>query len=180
MHAATCMQGEGDIQAFDVHEGRLERVKEAADAHGVAEMVRTEVADLKAVADQPSPPQADRVLIDVPCTGLGVLSKRADLRWQREPDDLQELMALQDDLLDAAATLVRPGGVLVYSTCSIEPEENEERIEAFLDRQDNFAVESAEGRVPDEVVSPEGFLATLPHRHRVDGAFGARLRREDT
>lgn len=177
MHAATCMQGEGEIHAFDIHEGRMERVTEAADAHGVAEMVKTEPADLTEVAERPEPPQADRVLIDVPCTGLGVLSKRADLRWQRDPDDLQELLALQDDLFDAAANLVRPGGVLVYSTCSIEPEENGQRVEAFLGRHDDFTIESAEGRVPDEVVSEDGFLATLPHRHRVDGAFAARLRR---
>jgi 16S rRNA (cytosine967-C5)-methyltransferase len=113
----------------------------------------------------------------VPCSGLGVLAKRADLRWQRAPEDLDELRALQDALLDAAARLVEPGGLLVYSTCTIEPEENEDRIDAFLDRHADFTLESAEGYVPDDVVSASGFLTTLPHRHRTDGAFGARLRR---
>lgn len=176
IHAATRMQREGAILAVDVHENRLQRVDEAAAAHGVAQLVRTEAADLRAVADRSNSPRADRVLLDVPCTGLGVLAKRADLRWQRSPEDLEEMAALQDELLDAAARLVRPGGLLVYSTCTLEPEENEQRVEAFLAHHDDFTFESAVGHVPDEVVTENGFLATLPHRHRMDGAFAARLR----
>jgi 16S rRNA (cytosine967-C5)-methyltransferase len=177
MAIAARMQGEGTILAVDTNEDRLGLVAEAAATHGVAEMVTTEAADLREVADRDDPPRADRVLLDVPCSGLGVLAKRADLRWQREPDDIQELMALQDELLDAAATLVAPDGLLLYSTCTIEPEENEDRIAAFLDRHDDFSLESAEGHVPDEVVTDDGFLTTLPHRHRTDGAFAVRLRR---
>ena len=84
---------------------------------------------------------------------------------------------LQDQLFDAVARLVRPGGLLVYSTCTIEPEENEQRVEAFLERHEAFRLEPAEGFVPEAVVTPEGYLATLPHRHQIDGVFGARLRR---
>lgn len=180
MHAAARMDGEGTIYAVDRNGQRLERVEDAAATHGVADLIRAETADLGAWADRPDPPQADRVLVDVPCTGLGVLAKRADLRWRRTPDDLDEMAALQDELLDAAATLVRPGGLLVYSTCSIEPEENEDRVDAFLSRRDDFTVESAAEHVPDEMVSDAGFLATLPHRHRMDGAFAVRLRRMDS
>jgi 16S rRNA (cytosine967-C5)-methyltransferase len=171
------MEGEGTIYAVDRNAQRLERVEEAAETHGVVDVVHTETADLRSWADRPDPLQADRVLVDVPCTGLGVLAKRADLRWRRSPEDLEEMLALQDDLLDAAASLVRPGGLLVYSTCSIEPEENEQRIDAFLARHVEFTLESADGHVPDEMVSESGFLATLPQEHRMDGAFGARLRR---
>jgi 16S rRNA (cytosine967-C5)-methyltransferase len=173
---AVDMEGQGRIHAIDAHEGRLGQVQDGAAAHGVADLVKTEAADLRAVADRSDPPQADRVLLDVPCSGLGVLGKRADLRWQRDPGDLEELLELQDDLLDAAARLVRPGGRLVYSTCTIAPEENEQRIDRFLARHVDFTVESAEGHVPDEMVSPSGFLTTRPHRHRMDGAFAARLR----
>lgn len=176
MAAAARMQGEGRLLAFDANEGRIQTVAEAAITHGVDDMVETEAAELQAVADRDNPPQADRVLLDVPCSGLGVLAKRADLRWQRDLEDLGDLTALQDDLLDAGAQLVRPGGLLLYSTCTIEPEENEDRIEAFLDRHDDFELESANGYVPDEVVSDAGYLVTLPHRHRTDGAFAARLR----
>ncbi len=173
---AAAMEGTGRIRAIDSHEGRLARVHEGAEAHGVADCVETEAADLRAVADRPDPPRADRVLLDAPCSGLGVLGKRADLRWQRAPDDLEELAALQDELLDAAAQLVRPGGLLVYSTCTIAPEENEHRVDRFLARHADFTVEAAEGLVPEEMTSPSGFLATHPHRHRMDGAFAARLR----
>jgi len=173
---AARMAGEGTIHAVDAKEQRVGLIDDAAEAQGADSLLRTEAADLQDVADREEPPRADRVLLDVPCSGLGVLSKRADLRWQREPEDLDELVALQDELLDAAARLVTPGGLLVYATCTIEPEENEERIEAFLARHDDFELESAEGYVPDEMVTDEGFFASLPHRHRIDGAFGARLR----
>jgi 16S rRNA (cytosine967-C5)-methyltransferase len=170
------MDGDGTLYAVDAKEERVGLIEEATEAQGAEALVDTEAAELQAVADREDPPRADRVLLDVPCSGLGVLSKRADLRWQREPGDLDELAALQDELLDAAVRLVRPGGLLVYSTCTIEPEENEQRIEAFLARHDDFELESAEDYVPDEMVTADGYFASLPHRHRVDGAFGARLR----
>ena len=85
---------------------------------------------------------------------------------------------VQDALLDAAAELVKSGGLLVYSTCSIEPEENDGRVEAFLSRHDNFRSEPApSGILPQEVLNNSGFMATFPHMHGIDGAFGARLRR---
>lgn len=174
---AVEMEGSGHIHAVDTNEQRLRLVEESAAAHEVADVIDVEFADLRAVAERSEPPRADRVLLDVPCSGLGVLAKRADLRWQRDPTDLDSLVELQDELLDAGARLVRPGGLLVYSTCTIEPVENEDRVEAFLARHDNFELESANGYVPDDVVSSRGFLRTLPHRHRTDGAFAARLRR---
>ena len=177
MHAAARMEGTGTLLAIDAQADRLDRVEQAAETHGVDDLVQTKAADLRVWATSPDPPQADRVLVDVPCTGLGVLAKRADLRWRRSPEDLEEMAALQDELLDAAARLVRPGGLLLYSTCTTEPEENEHRIDAFLARHVEFTLESAEGHVPDEMVSDAGFLTTLPHEHRTDGAFAARLRR---
>jgi 16S rRNA (cytosine967-C5)-methyltransferase len=176
LYAASRMQGRGRVLAYDVHPGRIRLVSQAAGTLGLTNVV-AEAADLRDLAGQQPPPAADRVLLDVPCSGLGVLAKRADLRWQRTPEDMAELVALQDDLLDAAAALVRPGGVLVYSTCTIEPEENEDRVSAFLERHGAFVQRSAGGLVPEGLATAEGFYAALPHRDGIDGAFAARLER---
>ncbi|GBD00643.1 Ribosomal RNA small subunit methyltransferase B [bacterium HR18] len=176
-YIATRMRDHGRVLAFDVHPGRTERIRQAALQQGLTSIV-AETLDVRHVAERYPTLQADRVLLDVPCSGLGVLAKRADLRWHRCPEALDELTQLQDALLEAAARLVRPGGVLVYSTCTIEPEENEMRVQAFLQRHPEFALEGAENWVPASMVTPAGFLATWPPRDRMDGAFAARMRRK--
>ncbi|HEX8833730.1 MAG TPA: hypothetical protein VF719_05995, partial [Abditibacteriaceae bacterium] len=98
--------------------------------------------------------------------------------WKKTPQQLEELCALQAKLLDAAANVVKPGGTLVYSTCSLEPEENELQAEAFLARHAGWQIEPTPGAIFSDVVSAPGFLQTLPHRHGCDGAFAARFRRE--
>ncbi len=173
LYAASLMQNRGRILALDIHAARLDRLSRATSIHG-ASAIETRVHDLRTFADTVV---ADRVLVDVPCSGTGVLAKRADLRWRRTVEDLQQLSQLQDVLLDSAARLVRPGGLLVYATCSIEPEENEQRVAAFLARNRTFHLDSPSGKMPTEVLTPEGFLCTLPHVHGVDGAFGVRLRK---
>lgn len=171
--AAACrMQGSGQLHAWDIHPNRLLKVDESAHVQGL-ENIHTRVVDLL----DPPEMHADRVLLDVPCTGTGVMNKRADLRWRRSETDLRDLIKLQQSLLDAAAPRVRSGGLLVYSTCSIEPEENELQVDSFLERHPNFTLEHAEDLLPAKVVTPMGYMATLPHRHGADGAFAARLRK---
>ena len=177
LYAAMRMEGEGTVRAYDVHEGRLGLVEEAADRHGLSGTIRTTPADARDLPTMDDPPEADRVLVDVPCSGLGVLSKRADLRWQRTPDDLNTLTELQAEILDAAASLVRPGGRLVYSTCTIEPEENQALVDAFLEHHPEFEREPIDDAVPQEMITPAGDFASLPHRDEVDGAYACRLRR---
>ncbi|PEN14075.1 16S rRNA methyltransferase [Longibacter salinarum] len=177
IYAAQRMHGEGRIIAFDIHEGRLGLVKEAAETHGFGDLIWRQPADARDLPGRDDLPTADRVLLDAPCSGLGVLSKRADLRWQRKESDLEELTQLQAELLDAAADLVRPGGVLVYSTCTIEPEENEAQVDRFLAEHEDFELESVEGLIADELVTSDGAFASLPHRDAIDGAYCARLRR---
>jgi 16S rRNA (cytosine967-C5)-methyltransferase len=132
------------------------------------------------VADATCPPFADgtfdAVLLDAPCTGTGVLARRHDARWHRRPEDPVELAALQRVLLDRALDLVRPGGVVLYATCSLEPEENDEVVDFVLTRRDDVREWPVDGEVEDRFVS-QGRLATWPHRHGIDGAFAARLRR---
>ena len=171
VYAALRMQDAGSVVALDVSEAKTRLVREAAERHGT-HRVDTVAADLRTwTADG----AFDRVLLDAPCSGTGVLSKRADLRWNRTPEDLIELAALQDALLDAAARHVRPGGTLVYSTCSIELEENDDRIEAFLMRHPEFSRQPVGDSVPEAMRQPEGSYAAHPHVHGTDGAFAARL-----
>ncbi len=128
------------------------------------------------VADgkRPAVRQATHVLLDAPCTGFGVLAKRADLRWQRRESDIPMLVALQRQLLRSAASLVPVGGVVVYATCTIEPEENEQVVEDFLKTNPRFSLEHAGEFVPTELVDDKGYVRTSYH-HGMDGSFAARL-----
>ena len=168
---AALRMGTGRVVALDVSEAKAGLVAQAAAAQN-ASIVETAVGDLRTWE---GPADFDAVLLDAPCSGTGVLAKRADLRWRREPSDIEQLVTLQDDLLDAAARHVAPGGRLVYATCSLEAEENEERVAAFLTRHPDWRVDPVGDRVPSDVRTPEGFYAALPHRHGTDGAFAARL-----
>jgi 16S rRNA (cytosine967-C5)-methyltransferase len=118
---------------------------------------------------------ADRVLVDAPCSNLGIIRRHPDVKWRRTEHDLHSLQRVQRSILDAAASLVRPGGVLVYATCSLEPEENESVVSQFLSEQSGFALDPpTEFFVPCE---PSGVLRLTPSRHGTDGFSAARLRR---
>ena len=126
----------------------------------------------------PAVRKAATVLLDAPCTGTGVLRRRPDARWRVDPQRLRSLVELQRELLDAAAGVVRPGGLLVYSTCSLEAEENEEQVDDFLARHRDFEREPPDplwvrGGSTDE----SGDLRVLPWLWDSDGAFASRLRR---
>jgi len=116
-----------------------------------------------------------KILLDVPCSGLGVLAKRADLRWQRQLSDIQQLSQLQLQILRHAANLINPGGVIVYSTCTIEVTENEQVVEAFLRENTNFRLDDPTSFVGGQFVTGGKYLQTFPHIHRIDGSFAARL-----
>jgi 16S rRNA (cytosine967-C5)-methyltransferase len=119
----------------------------------------------------------EAILIDVPCTGTGTFRRHPDARWRLRRSDLAVLAAAQAELLRAAADHVMPGGLLVYSTCSLEPEENDEQVDAFLSMNSEWTLEAPPAAsVPDEVLDA-GRLRVLPQRHGTDGAFAARLRR---
>jgi 16S rRNA (cytosine967-C5)-methyltransferase len=130
------------------------------------------------VADARYPPVrgVDAVLIDVPCTGTGTLRRHPDGRWRLAPESLDVLREVQRGLLVSAAGLVPPGGLLIYSTCSLEPEENAGQVAWFLERRPAFALE-ATGAVPEELLDPRGCLEVLPQETGFDGSFAARLRR---
>jgi 16S rRNA (cytosine967-C5)-methyltransferase len=130
------------------------------------------------VADGRRPPvrPMNAVVIDIPCLGTGTFARHPDARWRVTPKALESLVRLQAELLDQSAAVVAPGGLLVYSTCSLEPEENQSQMERFLQAYPEFRRERTDAVSPD-LLSPEGDLTVLPHRHGTDGAYAARLRR---
>lgn len=171
--AAATSGGPSLVVAADRSLGRLRRVVQGAKA-GSADLVAL-------VADGRRPPlrSVRTVLVDAPCLGTGVLRRRADARWRVGADRLAALVRLQGALLAAAAELVEPGGTVVYATCSLEPEENEEQVAEFLKRNRGFsrlAPPSGAGLPPD-VVGSDGELRVLPWQRGTDGSFAVRLGR---
>jgi 16S rRNA (cytosine967-C5)-methyltransferase len=130
------------------------------------------------VADARHPPLREMpvVLLDVPCTGTGTLRRHPDGRWRLTEGAVSEMARLQAEILEAGARLVPPGGLLVYSTCSLESEENEQQVSAFLDRHADFRLEPTDA-VSRDYLDDAGCLLVLPHRTGFDGAFAARMRR---
>jgi 16S rRNA (cytosine967-C5)-methyltransferase len=167
------MEGEGTIIAVDINPKRLEMLAQSA-MNYQAENIKIRQDDARDLNLK----LADGVLLDAPCTGTGVLSKRADLRWKRTEEELKEAVKLQEELFEEAGNHVKRGGRLVYSTCSIEPEENWEQVQKFLDKYDNFELEPLDEFLPEEVLVEDGLAyQTLPHVHGCDGHFGVRLKR---
>ncbi len=176
--AAVLMENRGAIAALDVSGRALRRLQEARQRLGA-----TIVSPVKGDARH-GPGRfrgwADRVLVDAPCTGLGTVRRRPEIRWHREPEEIARMTNLQGAILDGMADSVRSGGCLVYAVCSREPEEGEGVIVSFLARHPEY---SREESLPPFFVGDRGALAaggclaTWPHRHDTDGFFGARLRR---
>ena len=167
------MKNEGTILAVDISSIRITKIAENCEKFG-ADNVKIQRADIIEERFK----LADAVLLDAPCTGTGVLSKRADLRWKRTPEELDVIIKKQAELLDAAANMVSKGGRLVYSTCSIEPEENIEQIKSFLKEYDNFELQPLDDYLPEEVLSEDRLsYQTYPHKHHCDGHFGVLLKR---
>jgi 16S rRNA (cytosine967-C5)-methyltransferase len=160
------------VVAADRSSVRLERLRD-----NVRRLDARNIALVQGDAKSPPIRRADAVLLDAPCSGTGAFRRHPDARWRLTAADISTLSALQRDFLAAAAALVRPGGLLVYATCTLEPEENDAQVEAFLATHPEFQLEPPpEGAVPATVLDA-GRLRVLPQRHGVDGAFAARLRR---
>jgi 16S rRNA (cytosine967-C5)-methyltransferase len=185
-HLAALMDGRGDVVAVERNPRRaaaLARTAQRLHAHNV----KVEVAD--AAQPRADARAFDRVLVDPPCSGLGTLAARPDLRWRVTPHAVREMALAQAQILAAGASALRPGGVLVYSTCTISPTENERLIAAFLDSHPDFSLDDLAAELPQfGSTSPprEGesgsscaarALLTLPHRDRTAGFFIARMRR---
>ena len=164
--------GAGPFVAADVSPERLRDVEQAATRLGL------DVGCVVADGRKPAFARARTVLLDAPCTGTGVLGRRPDARWRLTQRRLDSLTRLQSALLDASAELVETGGRLIYSTCSLEPEENELQVASFIERNAGFELERpGDLSVPSGVIGKGGELRVLPWLYDTDGAYAVRLRR---
>lgn len=175
-HLAELMQNQGRLVALDLHPGKLRQVDEAAARLGL-DVIQTVAMDARAL------PEAwrdrfDRVLLDAPCSGLGVLGRRPEIRWRSSPETIRSRVPLQQALLEQAVRVLRPGGRLLYATCSVEPEETLEQVRWLVaqhpemvpvDREEVKRLLEAAG-APVEP-GEEGSVILLPHRHQTDGFF---------
>jgi 16S rRNA (cytosine967-C5)-methyltransferase len=174
-HMAALMGDEGEVLAVERNRARAAELQDTA-RRLHAQSVRVQVAD--AALARPEGPVFDRVLVDPPCSGLGTLQARADLRWRVTPEQVSQMAETQAAILTAGARALRPGGVLVYSTCTISPAENERQIEKFLARNPDFALDDLtnEQQIHTHPRAPK-VLLTMPHREHTAGFFIARMRR---
>jgi 16S rRNA (cytosine967-C5)-methyltransferase len=163
------------VTAGEGRRERLPRLRETLDRTGVA--VPIVAADLLSAPFRPG--TWDAVLLDAPCSATGTMARHPDARWRITAAAIARLARRQATLLEAAAPLVRAGGVLVYATCSLEPEENERQVEAFLERHSEYERSAAQAVVSADLVSAAGDFQSLPHRHGIDGAYAARLMRRN-
>lgn len=172
-HIAQLMGNRGRILSLDIHPHKLALTRGNAVRLGI-DIIETRQADATTI-HQELAGMADRVLVDAPCSGLGVLRRKPDARWRKTPRQLADLPALQLAILSSAARCVKVGGVVVYSTCTVEPRENEEVVQMFLARYANFGLEKAGAYLP--VKRDDTMVQLYPWRDGTDGFFLARLRR---
>lgn len=186
-HLAELMQNKGTIYAVDRSGARLDLVRTNCRRLGIQNVVpiagdirelREWVPSMKQSAA--GQPLVDRILVDAPCSGLGVLRRHPEAKWRKDEQSLPRHQSLQWQILEAVAPCLRPGGVLVYSTCSTEPEENEDVIERFCRAHAEFQRESVSSWLPSaaqEFVTEQGALSTVGNRFSMDGFYAARLRK---
>ncbi|MBU0752806.1 MAG: RsmB/NOP family class I SAM-dependent RNA methyltransferase [Gammaproteobacteria bacterium] len=173
------MRSSGRLYAFDVAEKRLAKLKPRVARSGLSNVHPVLISGENDIKVKRLAGKIDRVLVDAPCSGLGTLRRNPDLKWRQTPESVAELTRKQSDILAGAARLVKPGGRLVYATCSILPEENEGVVNAFLAAHPEFVRMS-----PTEILAKQGVVLVcgedmqlLPHRHGTDGFYAAVLER---
>lgn len=175
-HLAALMEGKGFILATDKSSRKIGILRELMASLGVT-IVEGLAADATATPREDHTGTFDRGLVDAPCSGLGTLRRNPEIKWRLEPAHLERFAALQKAVLHRTAACVRPGGILVYSTCSVMAEENEDVIAAFLARHPEFTVYPPPESFPRDLTGPDGFFRSSPTRGGMDGFFGAVLQR---
>ncbi|BBW96736.1 16S rRNA (cytosine(967)-C(5))-methyltransferase RsmB [Geobacillus icigianus] len=179
-HIAERMDGRGEVVAVDIHEHKVKLIEQQAQRLGL-DNITALALDSRRLGERFAPESFDRILVDAPCTGFGVIRRKPEIKYTKGKDDVAALVDIQQAILRAAAPLLKKGGALVYSTCTVEREENEDAITRFLaDHPDFFLDAGLLERLP-EPVRPHGkggMLQLLPHHFDSDGFFIARLRKK--
>jgi 16S rRNA (cytosine967-C5)-methyltransferase len=179
-HMSEIMNNEGKIIAIEKYLSRIEVMKKNLERLGVknTEVIYDDICQPNSKELKESLTligKADKILVDAPCSGLGVLSKKPDIKWKRELEDIAKLQKIQIEILENSLKYLKPSGAIVYSTCTTEPEENIDVIKTFLSAHPEFSIDNAKKYVPENVVNDEGCIELFPHIHNVDGAFSVRL-----
>ena len=173
------MRNTGRLYAFDVSDKRLANLKPRLARSGLSNVHPARIEHERDQKIKRLAGKADRVLVDAPCSGLGTLRRNPDLKWRQDEKSVAELTVKQAAILDAAATLVRPGGRLVYATCSLLSAENDDIVAAFLEKHPDFSLLPASAVLGKQGIACEGdVLRLLPHKHNTDGFFAAAMERK--
>jgi 16S rRNA (cytosine967-C5)-methyltransferase len=178
-HLAQLMQNKGNIAAMDKDENKLQQLGSEMQRLGIS-TVRTTCHDLNLPPDTKLQGGFDRILLDAPCSGLGVMRRNPDIKWKSSEAGLKRHAGVQKRFLENLAQLVKPNGILVYAVCSVEPEENEAVITAFLKKHPEFVIDKSLGKLPEtlhSLVEPAAGFKTMPHLSHMDGFYFVRLKR---
>jgi len=167
---AQLQNNKGRLLSSDISKKKIALIKNETSRLGL-NFINYRVADAASAEFE----MADKILIDAPCSGTGVIARRADLRWNRQPSDIEDLQKLQMDILHNMAKYVGGGGVIIYSTCSMEYEENWGVIDKFISQHSEFVVESPEKYIDKQYCNDNGSVEIFPHQHGVCGSFSVRL-----
>ncbi|MFZ5966318.1 MAG: 16S rRNA (cytosine(967)-C(5))-methyltransferase RsmB [Bacillota bacterium] len=174
-HMAQLMKNQGKILSRDIYDHKLKLIRAAADRLGIS-IIETERFDAK-VTDAHLIEKADKVLVDAPCSGLGIIRRKPEIKYTRKAEDFQTLAALQLEILEAASHYVKPGGYLIYSTCTIAPEENMGVVEAFIRNNQQFKLIDINELLPEKLQSNNAYLQLYPNTHNIDGFFICKMQK---
>lgn len=167
---AELMKNQGKITAIEKYSSKIKSINEGLQRLKLS-IIDTLVEDARKLRLQE---KVDLIFADLPCSGLGTLRKKPDIKWKRDIDDIPKIVELQKEIISNAVRFMASGSVLIYSTCTIEPEENQEVVYWLLDNFKDLKIDPAENYLPPEVCK-DGFMQTFPHIHGIDGAFAARI-----
>lgn len=171
IHIAELTGDKATIDSIDSFEARVGMIKE--------NLKRMDIKSIRArhinLFEYQTKRKYDLVLLDAPCSGHGTISHKPDIKWSSERQDLTDLIKMQRRMIQKASEYVKPGGVMVYSTCTVEYEENEAIVNGFLDKNPDWEIDRSQNYLNEDLCTKDGFMQTFPHLHSCDGAFGARL-----